>query len=162
MGGMPRPAGSTVSVCGVCTSFPLPDMLSFGLGGGSLVRMSGEQPPPPPSPPQQQQQPEEAQEEQQGQQEMQSPLLPVHCTVGPGSVGADLQRQALIYGGPTVTATDVAVLLGHMPLLPGSGMERVQEGRRPGRQQLEVAWQVGEWGRGMGGGHVLKVQLPVQ
>ena len=71
----PREANSVVEVGGVRTLFRMPDLLSIGLGGGSIVERD--------------------------------PL-----TVGPKSVGYRLSREALVFGGNTLTATDVAVAAG--------------------------------------------------
>ncbi|MDA3625977.1 hydantoinase/oxoprolinase family protein [Saccharopolyspora sp. WRP15-2] len=73
--GFPREATTAVSVAGIRTNFRMPDVLSIGIGGGSLVR--GE---------------------------------PV--TVGPESVGYQLTSKALVFGGDTLTATDIAVAAG--------------------------------------------------
>ena len=73
--GFPREANSVVEVGGVRTLFRMPDLLSIGLGGGSIVERD--------------------------------PL-----TVGPKSVGYRLSREALVFGGNTLTATDVAVAAG--------------------------------------------------
>ncbi|HJU16070.1 MAG TPA: hydantoinase/oxoprolinase family protein [Stellaceae bacterium] len=73
--GFPREANSVVEVGGVRTLFRMPDLLSIGLGGGSLVGLD--------------------------------PL-----TVGPASVGYRLTREALVFGGRTLTATDAAVAAG--------------------------------------------------
>jgi N-methylhydantoinase A/oxoprolinase/acetone carboxylase beta subunit len=73
--GFPREANSVVEVGGVRTLFRMPDLLSIGLGGGSLVSAD------PPS-------------------------------VGPESVGYRLIEEGLVFGGNTVTATDVAVAAG--------------------------------------------------
>ncbi|MGW1679872.1 hydantoinase/oxoprolinase N-terminal domain-containing protein [Saccharopolyspora sp. NPDC002376] len=73
--GFPREATTAVSVAGIRTNFRMPDVLSIGIGGGSLVR--GE---------------------------------PV--TVGPDSVGYQLTSKALVFGGDTLTATDIAVAAG--------------------------------------------------
>lgn len=54
----------------------MPDILSIGLGGGSLVRTLG------------------------------------GLTIGPDSVGYELGSQALVFGGPVLTATDLAVAGG--------------------------------------------------
>ncbi len=70
--GFPREANSVVEVGGVRTLFRMPDLLSIGLGGGSVVERD--------------------------------PLA-----VGPKSVGYRLTREALVFGGNTLTATDVAV-----------------------------------------------------
>jgi N-methylhydantoinase A/oxoprolinase/acetone carboxylase beta subunit len=73
--GFPREANSVVEVGGVRTLFRMPDLLSIGLGGGSLVETE--------------------------------PL-----TVGPGSVGYRLTEAGLVFGGDTLTATDIAVAAG--------------------------------------------------
>jgi N-methylhydantoinase A/oxoprolinase/acetone carboxylase beta subunit len=70
--GFPREANSVVEVGGVRTLFRMPDLLSIGLGGGSVVERD--------------------------------PIV-----VGPRSVGYRLTREALVFGGKTLTATDVAV-----------------------------------------------------
>lgn len=73
--GFPREASVAVEVGGVRTNFRMPDVLSFGLGGGSLVT--------------------------------DSPLA-----IGPRSVGYRLTEEALVFGGQTLTTTDVAVAAG--------------------------------------------------
>jgi N-methylhydantoinase A/oxoprolinase/acetone carboxylase beta subunit len=73
--GFPREANSVVEVGGVRTLFRMPDLLSIGLGGGSLVGTD--------------------------------PL-----TLGPRSVGYRLPRDALVFGGNALTATDAAVAAG--------------------------------------------------
>ena len=73
--GFPREANSVVEVGGVRTLFRMPDLLSIGLGGGSLVARD--------------------------------PLR-----VGPHSLGYRLTREALVFGGNTLTATDAAVAAG--------------------------------------------------
>ncbi|MBV8738838.1 MAG: hydantoinase/oxoprolinase family protein [Alphaproteobacteria bacterium] len=73
--GFPREANSVVEVGGVRTLFRMPDLLSIGLGGGSIVKRD--------------------------------PL-----GVGPQSVGYRLTREALVFGGNTLTATDAAVAAG--------------------------------------------------
>lgn len=74
--GFPREAAVAVDVGGVRTNFRMPDVVSIGLGGGSLVRTLG------------------------------------GLTVGPDSVGYELTSQALVFGGATLTATDLAVAGG--------------------------------------------------
>jgi len=76
-GGFPREATVEVSVAGIRTNFRMPDVLSIGLGGGSLVRGAG-----------------------------------TDLTVGPDSVGYRLTERALVFGGDTLTATDIAVAAG--------------------------------------------------
>jgi N-methylhydantoinase A/oxoprolinase/acetone carboxylase beta subunit len=75
--GFPREATTDVSVAGIRTNFRMPDVLSIGLGGGSLVRGG-----------------------------------PADVTVGPDSVGYELTSRALVFGGATLTATDIAVAAG--------------------------------------------------
>ena len=74
-GGFPREATTEISVAGIRTNFRMPDVLSIGIGGGSLVRGDGD-------------------------------------LVGPDSVGYALGRRALVFGGDTLTTTDVAVAAG--------------------------------------------------
>ena len=74
--GFPREASATVDICDVRTNFRMPDLISIGLGGGSLIR------------------------------DLESP------TVGPDSVGFRLPSRSLVFGGDTLTATDVAVAAG--------------------------------------------------
>jgi N-methylhydantoinase A/oxoprolinase/acetone carboxylase beta subunit len=73
--GFPREASVAVDIGGVRTNFRMPDVYSFGLGGGSLVR--------------------------------QDPLR-----VGPQSVGYRITEEALVFGGDTLTTTDIAVAAG--------------------------------------------------
>ena len=77
--GFPREANNVVEVGGVRTLFRMPDLLSLGLGGGSLVQ--------------------------------DEPLA-----VGPRSVGYRLVEESRVFGGTTVTATDVAVAAGLIEL----------------------------------------------
>lgn len=71
--GFPRRAALTVDIGGVRTNFRMPDVFSFGLGGGSIVTADA---------------------------------------VGPRSVGYRIQREARVFGGATLTATDIAVAAG--------------------------------------------------
>jgi len=77
--GFPREANNVIEVGGVRTLFRMPDLLSFALGGGTLVT---ERP----------------------------------FTVGPRSVGYELTRRALVFGGQELTCTDVGVALGLLAL----------------------------------------------
>jgi N-methylhydantoinase A/oxoprolinase/acetone carboxylase beta subunit len=100
--GFPREASVAVDIGGVRTNFRMPDVYSFGLGGGSLVR--------------------------------EEPLR-----VGPQSVGFRITEQALVFGGETLTTTDVAVAAGVAeigdpsrvkdldPALVRATMDRIQE-----------------------------------
>jgi N-methylhydantoinase A/oxoprolinase/acetone carboxylase beta subunit len=87
-GGFPREATVEVSVAGIRTNFRMPDVLSIGLGGGSLVR---------------------------GTERSASGTsigAGSDLTVGPDSVGYRLTERALVFGGDTLTATDIAVAAG--------------------------------------------------
>lgn len=74
--GFPRQSSVTVDLSGVRTNFRMPDVVSTGIGGGSIVRANDE------------------------------------VTVGPESVGYRITEEALVFGGSTLTATDVAVAAG--------------------------------------------------
>jgi N-methylhydantoinase A/oxoprolinase/acetone carboxylase beta subunit len=76
--GFPRESANAVDIGGVRTNFRMPDVLSVGLGGGSLVRHSGD-----------------------------------ITEVGPASVGYLLTTRAHVFGGSTLTASDVAVAAGY-------------------------------------------------
>lgn len=83
--GFPREASTDVSVAGVQTNFRMPDVLSVGIGGGSLATGDTGSP-----------------------------------SVGPNSVGYRLTSKALVFGGDTVTATDLAVAAGIADIGDGS------------------------------------------
>lgn len=85
--GFPREASADVAVAGVQTNFRMPDVLSIGIGGGSLVR-----------------------------------TIDGKVRVGPSSVGYALTRQAQVFGGDILTATDVAAAAGLVQL---GDLERV-------------------------------------
>ncbi len=74
--GFPRESNIVIDVGGVRTNFRMPDILSIGLGGGSLVASDG-------------------------------------ASVGPRSVGHELVGKGLVFGGETLTATDIVVAAGH-------------------------------------------------
>jgi N-methylhydantoinase A/oxoprolinase/acetone carboxylase beta subunit len=78
--GFPRESAVAVEVGGVRTNFRMPDLISVGLGGGSVVRTGG------------------------------------RVSVGPDSVGYRLVREAHVFGGDTLTFTDVAVRMGRGPV----------------------------------------------
>ncbi len=75
--GFPREANNVVDIGGVRTNFRMPDVLSIGLGGGSIVTSD--------------------------------PLA-----VGPVSVGYQLTEKARVFGGDTLTASDLAVAAGRI------------------------------------------------
>lgn len=77
--GFPRETANEVKVAGIRTNFRMPDVLSLGIGGGSIVNTeTGE--------------------------------------VGPESVGYKLGTEALVFGGSTLTATDIAVAAGRVQI----------------------------------------------
>ena len=75
VGGFPRESTAITGVGGVRTNFRMPDLLTIGLGGGSLVTADGQQ-------------------------------------VGPESLGHRLVEDGLVFGGSTLTATDIQVAAG--------------------------------------------------
>lgn len=75
--GFPRESSLNVDIGGIRTNFRMPDILSLGLGGGSLVRSNGT------------------------------------LIVGPQSVGYRILEEAIVFGGKTLTATDIAVAAGY-------------------------------------------------
>jgi N-methylhydantoinase A/oxoprolinase/acetone carboxylase beta subunit len=77
--GYPQAAGLDLAVAGVRTNFRMPDLISVGIGGGSLVDIES-------------------------------------GTVGPRSVGFRLTERALVFGGDTLTLTDIAVAAGRINL----------------------------------------------
>ena len=79
VGGFPREAPAVTDIAGIRTNWRMPDVLSLGIGGGSLVHHFSN-------------------DEQ--------------TTVGPDSVGFGLTSRALVFGGDTLTLTDVAVAAG--------------------------------------------------
>jgi N-methylhydantoinase A/oxoprolinase/acetone carboxylase beta subunit len=89
--GYPQPAGLELTVAGVRTNFRMPDLVSVGIGGGSLVdRANG--------------------------------------SVGPHSVGFRLAERALIFGGDTLTLTDIAVAAGRMDLGERARVAHIEAG----------------------------------
>ncbi len=74
--GFPRESAMSVDIGGVRTNFRMPDVISVGIGGGSIID--------------------------------QSPRL----RVGPRSIGYQLTTKALVFGGDTLTASDIAVAAG--------------------------------------------------
>lgn len=98
--GFPREANTAVEIGGVRTLFRMPDLLSIGLGGGTLVDRGGNR-------------------------------------VGPESVGYRLTRDALVFGGDRLTATDIAVAAGLVELGSSSAVAQLSPG--------EVDWAMGRF-----------------
>jgi N-methylhydantoinase A/oxoprolinase/acetone carboxylase beta subunit len=106
--GFPRESAVAVDIGGVRTNFRMPDLISIGLGGGSLVRIENGS-----------------------------------VRVGPDSVGYRLEEEALVFGGKTLTATDIAVAIGHANLgdskkLAKLGKTTVKRVDRTIRQMVEA------------------------
>ncbi|MFS0644987.1 hydantoinase/oxoprolinase N-terminal domain-containing protein [Siminovitchia sp. 179-K 8D1 HS] len=78
VGSFPRESSLAVEIGGARTNFRMPDLVSVGLGGGTIVRIKGNG----------------------------------EFTIGPDSVGYRLTEKALVFGGDTLTTTDVVVALG--------------------------------------------------
>lgn len=74
--GFPRTKSEGATIAGVLTNFRVPDVLSIGLGGGSVIRNQNE------------------------------------LSIGPDSVGSELNTKAKCFGGDTLTATDLIVAMG--------------------------------------------------
>jgi len=75
--GFPRESSVAAEIGGVMTNFRMPDLISVGLGGGTIIREQSDE-----------------------------------ITIGPDSVGYRLAEEALIFGGKTLTVSDVAVASG--------------------------------------------------
>jgi N-methylhydantoinase A/oxoprolinase/acetone carboxylase beta subunit len=91
--GFPRESTAAVEIGGVRTNFRMPDLISIGLGGGSLVAEEGGR-----------------------------------CRVGPQSVGYRITSEALVFGGSTMTATDVAVAAGLAHLGKAEAVKKLDAG----------------------------------
>ena len=91
--GFPRESSVAVTIGGVRTNFRMPDVVSIGLGGGSIVREHADG----------------------------------SVTVGPDSVGYEITKKALLFGGDVLTATDVAVRLGMVELGDASKVAHIPE-----------------------------------
>ncbi len=91
--GFPRESSIAVSIGGVRTNFRMPDVVTIGLGGGSIVRQHEDG----------------------------------RITVGPDSVGYEITKKALIFGGDVLTATDIAVSLGMFQLGDASKVAHITQ-----------------------------------
>lgn len=86
--GMPRESSIAVDIGGVRTNFRMPDILAIGLGGGTRVHLD------------------------RGLYLSASPAE-ADLRIGPDSVGYRIMEESYIFGGETLTASDVAVAAGH-------------------------------------------------
>jgi N-methylhydantoinase A/oxoprolinase/acetone carboxylase beta subunit len=87
--GFPREANNVIHIGGVRTLFRMPDLISVGIGGGTVIN---------PSDPSQ---------------------------IGPKSVGYRLTSESLVFGGATLTCTDIAVAAGLIDLGDRSRVTRL-------------------------------------
>jgi N-methylhydantoinase A/oxoprolinase/acetone carboxylase beta subunit len=85
--GFPRESSVAVDIGGVRTNFRMPDILAIGLGGGTRIHLDAEL-------------------------YQASQPLDRELRVGPDSVGYRLTEDAWLFGGTTLTASDVAVAAG--------------------------------------------------
>lgn len=90
--GFPRQSSHAVEIGGIRTNFRMPDVLSVGLGGGTIVRDGGARSAVPGN--------------------LGDAAAPI--TLGPDSVGYRIASEALVFGGATLTATDIAVAVGRL------------------------------------------------
>ncbi|KAK9776187.1 putative Hydantoinase A/oxoprolinase domain-containing protein [Seiridium cardinale] len=91
--GFPRQAPGFVEIGGVRTAFSMPEVVSIGLGGGSIVRVDTE--------------------------------VEGRVSIGPDSVGHHIATQAMIFGGSTLTTTDVVVALNRAQLGDSSLVRKI-------------------------------------
>lgn len=98
--GFPRAASTAVDIGGVRTNFRMPDVYSIALGGGTIITLG-----------------DSATAAVGGFPGTPSAGVPTaggtaSITIGPRSVGYRLTTEARVFGGSTLTSTDVAVGLG--------------------------------------------------
>ncbi|MFK7733932.1 MAG: hydantoinase/oxoprolinase N-terminal domain-containing protein [Pseudomonadales bacterium] len=80
--GFARETSDAFEMGGVRTNFNMPDVVSVGLGGGTVVHQSADG----------------------------------ELSLGPDSVGYRISQEALVFGGNTLTTTDVAVFRGQLEI----------------------------------------------
>lgn len=85
--GFPRESSIAVDIGGVRTNFRMPDILAIGLGGGTRIHLDP------------------------GLYKADA-LSGADLRVGPDSVGYRITREGCLFGGPTLTASDIAVAAG--------------------------------------------------
>ncbi|AJE47049.1 hydantoinase/oxoprolinase family protein [Celeribacter indicus] len=105
LNGFPREANNVVEIGGVRTLFQMPDLISIGIGGGTVVAPDGSR-------------------------------------IGPKSVGYRLPEEALVFGGETLTLTDIAaragtIALGDVSRTTALGTELVDSVRREVGRRIE-------------------------
>ncbi|MCG8370619.1 MAG: hydantoinase/oxoprolinase family protein, partial [Proteobacteria bacterium] len=91
--GLARETSESFDLGGVRTNFTMPDVLSVGLGGGTIVRIGDDG----------------------------------NITLGPDSVGYRLTEKAQVFGGSTLTTTDVAVARGLLDIGDRSRLQGIPD-----------------------------------
>lgn len=86
--GMPRESSIAVDIGGVHTNFRMPDTLAIGLGGGTRIHLS----------------PDLYQSDDLSKDDLR---------IGPDSVGYRITQESCLFGGGTLTASDIAVASGY-------------------------------------------------
>lgn len=82
--GFPRESAVAVDIGGVRTNFRMPDVLALALGGGTRIHLDRDK-------------------------YTQSALAPEEVKIGPDSTGYQLLRDSYLFGGQTLTSSDIAV-----------------------------------------------------
>ena len=101
--------GTTCDIGGVRTNFRMPDVLAIGLGGGTRIHLDAAQ--------------------------FNAKSLASHnLRVGPDSVGYRLLEESYLFGGKTLTASDVAVASGHASFGDSSRLPRLSSAT------LDMVW----------------------
>ncbi len=116
-GGFPRESSISVDIGGVRTNFRMPDILAIGLGGGTRIHLDPAL---------------------HGAEEIPADAL----RVGPDSVAFRIVEDGLLFGGRTLTASDIAVAagdaaFGDASLLPAFSPTMVSTVRGRFRAMLE-------------------------
>ncbi|KAB7667747.1 hydantoinase/oxoprolinase family protein [Bacillus sp. B1-b2] len=93
VGSFPRESSLAVEIGGARTNFRMPDLVSIGLGGGTIVRVTDDG----------------------------------EITIGPDSVGYQLPEKGLVFGGDTLTTTDVVVALGKVNIGDASLVQHLEK-----------------------------------
>lgn len=116
-GGFPRESSISVDIGGVRTNFRMPDILAIGLGGGTRIHLD----------------PARYRDDE---------IASDSFTVGPDSVAFRLVDEGLLFGGGTLTASDIALAAGEVEfgnpaLLPAFGPEMLRAVRARFRSMIE-------------------------
>ncbi len=86
--GMPRESSVAVDIGGVRTNIRMPDVLAIGLGGGTRIHFNPDK-------------------------NLANGSTLRGLRIGPDSVGYRIMQESFLFGGDTLTASDIAVASGH-------------------------------------------------